>query len=83
MNKKPKLRELIYLAKCGNKEAMKKVVKRFIPIINKYCHELRELRYEDTRSSLVTWIIEAVYRYQPNTTWGKDELARYLSSRKY
>ncbi|WP_051618228.1 helix-turn-helix domain-containing protein [Desulfofundulus thermocisternus] len=76
MQRKPKLRELIDLAKSGNEEAMTQVVKRFIPIVKKYS---RQLGYEEACSDLVTWIIEAVYRYRPNTTWGRDELNRYFS----
>lgn len=67
---------MIALAKSGNEEAMAQVVKRFIPIVKKYS---RQLRYEEACSDLVTWIVEAVHRYQPKTTWGKDELNRYLS----
>lgn len=29
----------------------------------------------------MTWIVEAVHRYRPHTTWGKDELNRYFSSK--
>jgi len=76
LQRKPKLRELIALAKSGNEEAMTQVVKRFIPIVKKYS---RQLGYEEACSDLMTWIIEAVYRYQPNTTWGRDELNRYFS----
>ncbi|MQL52515.1 helix-turn-helix domain-containing protein [Desulfofundulus thermobenzoicus] len=76
MGKKPRLRELIALAKNGNEEAMTQVVQRFIPIVKKYG---RRLGYEDACSDLVTWIVEAVYRYRPNTTWGRDELNRYFS----
>jgi hypothetical protein len=76
LQRKPKLRELIDLAKSGNEEAMTQVVKRFIPIVKKYS---RQLGYEEACSDLVTWIIEAVYRYRPNTTWGRDELNRYFS----
>ncbi len=55
---------------------MTQVVHRFIPIVKKYS---RQLGYDDAYSDLVTWIVEAVYRYQPNTTWGRDELNRYFS----
>lgn len=76
MQRKPKLRELIALAKNGDEEAMTQVINRFIPIVKKHS---RQLGYEEAYSDLVTWIIEAVYRYQPNTMWGSDELDRYFS----
>lgn len=76
MQRKPKLRELITLAKSGNEEAMTQVVKRFIPIVKKYS---RQLGYEEACSDLVTWIVEAVHSYRPHTTWGMDELTRYFT----
>ncbi|MBE3587437.1 MAG: helix-turn-helix domain-containing protein [Thermoanaerobacteraceae bacterium] len=67
MERKPRLRELITLAKNGNEEAITQVVKRFIPIVKKYS---RQLGYEEACADLVTWIVEAVHRYRPHTTWG-------------
>jgi DNA-directed RNA polymerase specialized sigma subunit len=64
LQRKPKLRELIALAKNGDEEAMTQVVKRFIPIVKKYS---RQLGYKEACSDLVIWILEAVHRYQPNT----------------
>jgi len=78
LQRKPKLRELISLARSGNEEAMTEVVNRFIPIIKKYS---RQLGYEEASSDLVFWIIKAVHRYRPNTTWGRDELNRYFSNK--
>lgn len=79
MERKPKLRELITLAKNGNEEAMTFLVKRFTLIIKKYS---RRLGYDEACSDLVLWIVDAVHRYQPNTTWGREELERYLSRNK-
>ncbi|MCL6476785.1 MAG: helix-turn-helix domain-containing protein [Peptococcaceae bacterium] len=76
MENKPRLRDLITLAKNGDKDAMARVVERFVPIVRKYG---RKLGYEEACSDLVTWIIEAVHRYRPNTTWGRDELNHYFS----
>jgi len=76
LQEKPKLRELIALAKSGNEKAMAQVVRRLIPLVKKYS---RQLGYDEACSDLVTWIIEAVHRYRPNTTWGRDELTRYFT----
>ncbi len=79
MQKGPRLRELIIRAKSGNKEAMAQVVQRFTPIIKKYS---RRLGYDEACSDLELWIIEAVHRYQPCSTWGKNELNRYFFRKK-
>lgn len=55
---------------------MTEVVNRFIPIVKRYS---RKLGYEEACSDLVVWIIKAIHRYRPNTTWGRDELNRYFS----
>lgn len=79
MRKKLRLRELIIRAKSGDNEAMSQVVQRFTPVVKKYS---RRLGYNEACSDLVVWVIEAVHRYQPNTTWGKDELRRYFSNKE-
>lgn len=76
MRKKPGLRELIIRAKIGEKEAMAQIVRRFTPLVRKYS---RRLSYEEACPDLEVWIIEAVHRYRPNTTWGRDELTRYFT----
>jgi len=76
MSEKPRLRELIDMAVSGNQDAMSQLVDRFTPIIKRYS---RQIGYDEACADLVVWMIEAVYRYQPNTTWGREELERYLS----
>lgn len=76
MSEKPRLRELIDMAVSGNQDAMCQLVHRFTPIIKRYS---RQIGYDEACAELVVWMIEAVYRYQPNTTWGREELERYLS----
>ncbi len=78
MENKPSLRKLISKAKDGDAEATAQLVSRLIPLVKKYTHRLG---YDDAYSELVTWIVEAVHRYQPDTTWGKDELNRYCSQK--
>lgn len=76
MDKKPSLRKLITQAKNGDAEATAQLVSRLIPLVKK---QSRRLGYDEAYSDLVTWIVEAVHRYRPNTTWGRDELNRYCS----
>lgn len=76
MQRRQKLRELINQARSGDEEAMAQVVHRLVPLVKKYS---RQLGYDEACSDLVTWIIEAVHRYRPNTTWGRDELTRYFT----
>ena len=40
MRKKAKLKELIFKAQNGDKDALNEVIERFKPIINKYAHRL-------------------------------------------
>jgi hypothetical protein len=40
------------------------------------------LGYDEACSDLELWIIEAVHRYQPCSTWGKNELNRYFFRKK-
>ncbi|HBT48191.1 helix-turn-helix domain-containing protein [Moorellaceae bacterium AZ2] len=79
MPKKAKLQELIVKAQAGDQEALAELVQRFNPVIKKYS---RRLGYEEAGSDLVAWIVDAVHRYKPNTTWGRDELERYLSEKR-
>jgi len=76
---KIRLSELIARAKNGDQEALVQVIERFLPIIKKYS---RDLDNDEAYSDLVTWIIAAVKRYKPKTSWGKDELNSYLSDRE-
>lgn len=76
MRKKLRLRELITRAKSGDSEAMNQVVQRFTPVVKKYS---RRLGYNEACSDLVLWIVSAIHRYRPNTTWGRDELERYFT----
>lgn len=78
MQRRPRLRELISQAKGGDGEAMAQVVHRLVPLVKKYS---RGMGYDEACSDLVKWIVEAVPRYQPNTTWGKDELTKYFSDK--
>lgn len=79
MQQRPKLRELIRQAKNGDEDAFIQVVHRFLPVARKYS---RRMGYEDACADLVVWIVNAVHRYQANSTWGRDELKRYLSSKR-
>jgi DNA-directed RNA polymerase specialized sigma subunit len=65
MPEKPRLKELIAMVASGNQDALSQLVHRFIPIIKKYSHQLG---YDEAYADLVIWVIEAVYRYHPNTT---------------
>jgi len=76
MQRKPKLRELI--AKADDQEALFQIVQRLTPLVKKYS---RRLGYPDAYPDLVIWILAAVKRYKPKTTWGKDELERYFSGK--
>ncbi|MEW6425632.1 MAG: helix-turn-helix domain-containing protein [Bacillota bacterium] len=78
MQRKPKLREMIDKARSGDQEALIQVVQRLTPLIKKYS---RRLGYHDAYPDLVFWILAAVKRYKPKTTWGKDELERYFSGK--
>lgn len=71
-----RLRELIVRATGGDREAMTQVVQRFIPVVKKYS---RRMGYDEACGDLVVWIVGAVRRYRPNTTWGIDELNRYFT----
>ncbi|MDK2984531.1 MAG: hypothetical protein PWQ96_173 [Clostridia bacterium] len=79
MVKKPKLRELIFLAKNGDEDAFIQVVRRFLPVAKKYS---QRMGYEDAGADLVVWIVNAIHRYQPKTTWGRGELELYLSFKR-
>jgi DNA-directed RNA polymerase specialized sigma subunit len=69
MQRRQKLHELIDQAKTGDGEAITYIIHRFMPLVKKYS---RDMGYEEACSDLVKWIVEAVYRYQPNSTWDKD-----------
>jgi DNA-directed RNA polymerase specialized sigma subunit len=66
---KPKLRELITKAKNGDAEATAQLVCHLAPLVKKHS---RRLGYDEAHSDLTTWIVEAIHRYQPNTTRGRD-----------
>ena len=78
MKPKAKLSELIRRAQCGDSVAVNELVNRFQPILKRYS---KELDYEDAYSDLVEWVIKAVKNYKPNTSWGRDEIKRYLNSK--
>lgn len=80
MPRKPKLRELIVQVKNGEEDAILEVVHRFTPLIRKYC---RRMGYDEACSDLVVWIVKAVHRYEPRTTWGRDELQQYFASKQH
>lgn len=80
MQRKPKLRELIAKVKNGEEGAVLEVVHRFIPLVKKYS---RRMGYDEACSDLVVWIVSAVHRYEPRTTWGRDELQQYFVSKQH
>ena len=80
MPEKARMSKLIAMAANGDQKAMNELVQRFIPIIKKYS---RQIGYDEACSDLILWMIGAVYRYHPNTTWGKDELKQYLTRKDY
>ncbi|TDA67859.1 MAG: helix-turn-helix domain-containing protein [Clostridia bacterium] len=80
MQRKPKLRELIVRVKNGEEDAVLEVVQRFIPLVRKYS---RRMGYDEACSDLVVWIVSAVHRYEPRTTWGRDELQKYFASKRH
>lgn len=75
--KKPKIKELILKAQGGDKEALNQVIERFKPIVKKYA---RCFGSEDVGSEIVEWIIKATMRYKDKTTWGREELEKFLSA---
>ncbi|OPX93569.1 MAG: hypothetical protein A4E53_00212 [Pelotomaculum sp. PtaB.Bin104] len=80
MQRKPKLRELIAKVKNCEEDAVLEVVHRFIPLVKKYS---RRVGYDEACSNLVVWIMKAVHRYEPRTTWGRDELQQYFVSKQH
>jgi len=74
-NKRIKLSELVYKTQNGDEEAVVEIIKRFTPLINKYS---RRMGYDAANSDLVLLLISALKKYRPNTTWGKDELDKYI-----
>lgn len=76
---KPTLQELIALTKNGDEDAFLQVARRFLPVVRKYS---RGMGYEDADADLVVWIVNAIHRYQPKTTWGRDEMEIYLSFKR-
>lgn len=77
MSKKPKLKELILKAQSGDKEALNQVIKRFKPIVKKYA---RRFGGEDVCLEIVEWIINATKIYKEKSTWGREELKKFLSA---
>lgn len=75
MYNRPKLKDLIRRAKNGDEEAAHQVVDRFKAIVKKYTRRLGD---EDAGADLTEWILNAIKNYRPNTTWGRDELTRYI-----
>ena len=67
----PKLRDLIEKVQNGDQEALLQLISRFMPLIKKYSHGI-----PDDEAKLILRMTEAVKRYRPNTTWGRDELTR-------
>ncbi|GFN22955.1 helix-turn-helix domain-containing protein [Thermanaeromonas sp. C210] len=80
MSRKVKLRELIMKAQAGDQEALAELIQRFSPVIKKYSRRLG-YDYEEARSDLVAWIVDAVRRYKPKTPWGRSELEQYFSEK--
>jgi DNA-directed RNA polymerase specialized sigma subunit len=70
--KQPKLRQLIHRAQNGDQDAIVQIIQRLMPLIKKYSHH-----NEDDEVELMLWVTQAVRRYKPNTTWGRDELRRW------
>ncbi|MGI6486571.1 MAG: helix-turn-helix domain-containing protein [Tepidanaerobacteraceae bacterium] len=79
MRKKAKLKELIFKAQNGDKDALNEVIERFKPIINKYAHRLGS---EDAFSEIVEWIINATMKYKEEKRLGREELEKFLSANK-
>lgn len=67
----PRLRVLIEKAQNGDIEALMQLINRFMPLVKKHSHGIA-----DDEATLILKMTEAVKRYQPNTTWGRDELNR-------
>ncbi|AYO29363.1 hypothetical protein D2962_00975 [Biomaibacter acetigenes] len=78
--KKQKLKELILKAQGGDQDAFNQVIERFKPIVKKYA---RRFGSEDVCSEIVEWIINATMRYKEKSTWGREELEKFLSANKY
>lgn len=62
MVEKPKIKTLITEAQKGDQDAVVQLVRRFIPVVNKYS---RWMGYEEAYADLVVWIVSAVHKYQP------------------
>lgn len=79
MVKKQKLKELIFKAQSGDKDALNQVVMRFKPIVKKYA---RRYGNEDIDSEITEWIIKATLSYKENITSSREELKKFLSDKK-
>lgn len=75
MRKKAKLKELIFKAQSGDKDALNQVIERFKPIVNKYAYRLG---CEDVSSEIIEWIIDATMRYKEKSNWGREELEKFV-----
>lgn len=72
----PKLRELVQRAQNSDNDALRQLVQRFMPLIKKHGHH-----NADDEAELILWIADAIRRYKPNTSWGKDELEQFKSKK--
>jgi len=79
MTNKPKLKELIFKAQSGDKDALNQVVERFKRLVKKYA---RRFGSEDVCSEIVEWLIKATMRYKEKSTWGREELKNIFSNKK-
>jgi len=76
VKKRTKLKELIYRAQSGDKDALNQVIERFKPIINKYANRLGS---EDVRSEIIEWLINATLKYKDNNSFGKKEIEELVN----
>ncbi|WP_206915465.1 helix-turn-helix domain-containing protein [Alicyclobacillus suci] len=74
--KESKLSELVQQVQNGDNDALRQLVQRFMPLIKKYGHH-----NPDDEAALILWIADAIQRYKPNTSWGKDELEQFKSKK--
>jgi hypothetical protein len=74
-----KLSELVVLAQNGDEEAFTMLVRRLIPLIKKY--GLRYYGQDEVSSDVSLRLVIAIKKYRPKTTWGRDELQSYYTSK--
>jgi len=76
LGKQIKLKELIYRAQNGDKDALNQVIERFKPIINKYANRFGS---EDVKSEIIEWLINATLKYKEKDIWNKKEFEEFIN----